>query len=258
LLDTMIQSGELVQDADRLRLGEFWMSKTSHGGIHSTIEGTPGVSVVDEQTGQQIATGVSFRGGSGMRVGGELLQVRRWQDRAVEVRRVGQQHLARGDWGYRTRAWIKGAGQPQAVRHYLGISENEWLIVPSGDFDYMFHFGGGRRAAMLKLLVGRPVVANEWLLRLPGTLHGKPRWATHVSTALVEIALSERIDALERELGRPGANRALPLEVRVDEVRGWLRVDEELARIRNAIWTPTEDKELEAVLLELIEGTAGL
>ena len=55
-------------------------------------------------------------------------------------------------------------------------------------------------------------------------------------------------------LGRPAANKRLPLDARLDEVRGWLRLDEELAWLQRAPWTHGHPPEVTAVLRAL--GTA--
>jgi hypothetical protein len=52
--------------------------------------------------------------------------------------------------------------------------------------------------------------------------------------------ISVRLDRLERRLGRPRANVALPERVRLEEVESWLRLGEQLDALRGSIWTPGE------------------
>lgn len=56
---------------------------------------------------------------------------------------------------------------------------------------------------------------------------------------------------MERTLGRPVANRRLPHDARIAEVRGWLRLDEELAALRRATWARPVDPEAETLLVAL-------
>jgi ATP-dependent Lhr-like helicase len=262
LLDGMVAREELLEDARGLRLGEEWLDRLGRGEIHSTIEEPPGVTVEDEETGQKIASGVAFQRGRGLRAAGHLLEVRRWSDFKLEVRRVSDERLARGEWGYRSRPWLKGAGQPQAVRRYLGLAEDQWPVIPAGDGEtlYVFHFGGARRRAVLELLAAQspdapgPDAIDEWLLLLPISLTHptrKPDWLTQGNRAALDGAIAARLSRLERVLGRPQANRALPFAARLDEVRGWLRLDEELARLRDATWTTAHEPEVEAILRAL-------
>lgn len=263
LLDAMVAGEELVEDARGLRLGATWLDRSGGGELHTTIEEPPGAVVRDEQTGRTLAFGVIFGGGRGLRVGGHLLEVRRWDDFKVEVRRVADEALARGEWRYSARPWLRGAGQPQAVRRYLGLAEDEWPVVAAGDgaTAYVFHFGGARRRAALELLAARgrdapaPRAITDWMLALPAGLRAKPGWLAPSSPATLDSAVAGRLAELERTLGRPAANRRLPLEARLDEVRGWLRLDDELARCRAACWTRPRDPAVEAVLRALGAGS---
>lgn len=262
LVDEMVSTGELEFHVDRLRLGEKWLEDTAiYGRIHSTIEGTPGVSVVDEASGQTIVAGVNFRGGSGLHAGGKLLQVRKWADYRLEVRQVKDSGLAVGDWGYRSRAWMEGAGQPQAVRHYFGIDPNDWVVLHDSVQTHAFHFGGGRRKAVLELVAsstaGTPrIAANGWFVTFPGTVEEKPAWLGRATPALLDVAIGTRLAALERSLGRPMANRHLPEAMRVEEVRGWLDIPGELQALSTARWTPVTDPVLRGVL-EVLRSDVG-
>ena len=86
IIDNMKQSGELIENEAGIRLGEHWLNMTSHGGIHSNIESTTGYSVIDEMSGEKIATGVSFAEGRGLKTGGQFLQICRFNDLNIEVK----------------------------------------------------------------------------------------------------------------------------------------------------------------------------
>ena len=96
-----------------------------------------------------------------------------------------------------------------------------------------------------------PGAINEWFLRLPAGVRDKPAWLTRAGPATLDLAIAGRLEALERALGRPAANKRLPFEARLDEVRGWLRLGEELARLRDAVWTTAHEPEVAAVLRAL-------
>jgi ATP-dependent Lhr-like helicase len=244
---------ELVEDASGIRLGQDWLDQTTRGEIHSNIEGNPGVSVVDEHTGQQIATGVKFAGGRGLNAGGHLLEVKKWGDRKLEVRKLRQGATPQGQWGYHSKAWMRGAGQPQAVRRYLGIGDNAWPVLHDAGLTYVFHFGGGRRKAVLKLIVDAAAGASgvrtsEWFITLPGQFQSPPVWLAQVTPALLSFAIARNLDSLEYTLGRPGANRRLPVEARQEEVGAWLKLPEEVAAIHAAKWYTPAEPDLVAAL----------
>lgn len=167
LIDHLVASGELIRDPSGVRLGEEWLGRATRGQIHSNIEDPGGATVVDETSGEAMARGVDFRGGRGLKIAGHLLEARRWSEHKLEVRRVTEQHLADGDWGYTTRAWVLGAGQPQSVREYLGFAADEWPYLVVDGRTCVFHFGGTRRQVTLRLIAeraGTTLEANPWCL----------------------------------------------------------------------------------------------
>jgi ATP-dependent Lhr-like helicase len=262
LLDTMAANGELIADGEGLRLGEEWLERARQGEIHATIEDDGGAAVVDEATGRPIASGIAFRSGRGLRAGGHLLEVRRWSDFRIEVRRVAEESRAEGEWRYRSRPWLHGAGQPQAVRRYLGLGSDDWPVVPTGDGAsvLVFHFGGARRRSVLELLAARSADAlppgdiTDWFLALNGTVAARPAWLDRPAAALgsmIDLMIDARLERLESLLGRPAANRRLPRAARLAEVREWLRLDEELAAFRRSIWRRADDPEVETILAAL-------
>jgi ATP-dependent Lhr-like helicase len=257
-IDTMIDLGELVEDQRGIRNGEFWLESTRTGDIHSNIEGDPGSTVEDEITGQKIAHGVNFRGGPGLRPGGHLLEARRVTDRKIEVRVTKDASAAEGEWRYVSRAWFKGAGQPQTVRRFLGLDENTWPVVLEGSYALIFHFGGARRQAVFELLASRAtprpegIRCNEWYIRAPASVTDKPAWLMSTGPAMLDMGILSQLEALERTLGRPRANKRLPPDVRVDEVRSWLSVEQEVSRIRQSVWRLATDESLRKNLLALV------
>jgi ATP-dependent Lhr-like helicase len=259
LLDTMIGNDELRAGPDGLRLGEEWLGRVGYGDIHTVIEDDGGAAVEDEATGRKIATGIAFRAGRGLRAGGHLLEVRRWTDFKIEVRRVADEARAQGDWRYRSRPWLHGAGQPQAVRRYLGLAPDEWPIVPAGDDESacVFHFGGARRRAVLELLAAQdpdapaPDDITDWLIVLPAGVIAPPPWLTRPTAAALGPTIAARLGRLERTLGRPAANRRLPRDARIAEIGGWLRLDDELPALRRATWARPADPEVETLLVAI-------
>jgi len=261
LLPHLVAEGELEEEVGFVRLGQHWRDQTARGEIHSNIEGGIGETVIDERSGQAIAHGVSFRGGTGLRAGGELLQVREWRAQKIEVRRVADSELARGDWSYSSRAWVKGAGQPQSVRRYLGLEPDEWPVLHDSASVHVFHFGGFRLRAVLELAAGNnsnDLSVNEWFMTLPATAAERPTWIAQMSPALLEIAMSSELQRLERLLARPRVNRSLPLDVRLEEVRSWLGLERTVAEISRARWIVIDDPDLRRALKVLRDGVVTL
>jgi hypothetical protein len=67
----------------------------------------------------------------------------------------------------------------------------------------------------------------------------------------LQIAIQSRIDRLERTLGRPGANKQLPMSVRIDEVMGWLHLDDEVAALRAARLVAVPDLAVQQLLRDI-------
>lgn len=260
LVETMVAADELTLDGAGVGLGSTWLDATIRGEIHSTIEGETGNTVMDETTGQAIALGVRDQRGRGLRTGGQLLEVRKWNEarRIIEVRRTTDRDRAAGEWNYSRRPFLMGAGHPEALRRYLGIATNEWPCVDVEDATYCFHLGGQRRKAVLDLAVaahgstGPRVASNGWHLRLTSGGPARPAWMTSASRAQLEVLVADRLDKLERTLGRPRANSRLPVEARLDEVRGWLGLDVEVAALQDARLLRPGDPGVEWLLEEIV------
>lgn len=259
LITEMARAGELEEDATGVRLGAEWLEQAVRGEIHSTIEGTLGLTVEDEVSGQKIAHGVSYRGGKGLKVGGHLLQVRKWSETRLEVRKVGSEALAAGQWSYSGRSQRAGSSQPRALQRYLGFEPEQWPVIQDGRYVYAFHFGGSARQAVLSMWMSTlgintdQATATPWFLCLETASVSKPRWLqAGVGPATLEVALGSRLEALEHALGRPTANRRLALDMRLDEVRGWLQLEREVEGIRKSEWLCELDDRIPRLLQRLI------
>jgi ATP-dependent Lhr-like helicase len=257
ILRHMLSTGELVENPAGIGLGDELREVAAKGDIHSNIDSSAGAAVMDELTGRVIATGIRSQAGRGMRPGGHLLEVRKWNDFRIEVRRVRHEDMAAGDWRYASQRRLESAGQPEAVRRFLGIPDDVWPIVVDERGSCVFHLGGARRQAAIELAaafhghaLGRSM-GNAWFLRTPSGETEKPEWLTRSGPAALTLSISDRLDTLERLLGRPKVNKRLPPEVRVDEVQGWLQIEAELASFRRTQWQIVQDPELRKVLLSI-------
>lgn len=260
LIRHLISTGELQADAGGVGLGPGWTDATAKGDIHSNIEARGGNSVVDESSGDTLAVGVDYRGGPRLSIAGHLLDVKSWRDRRIEVRQAKDSGGALGDWSYTSKAWVQGAGQPQTVRRYLGLAADVWPVLPNaGGGMAVFHFGGARRKALLKLLLSRMpatsgVKVDNWILRLPGSRPTKPAWLMDVGPGIIDVLIAGHLEALENALGLPSANKHLPLEVRAAEVRSWLNVEQQLEAVQSSVWATVADPDLSEALHVLRQG----
>jgi len=259
VLDHMISSNELIEDREGLRLGEVWLERSDKGEIHSNVEGAYGLAVVDEKTGRELVGGITLTHGKTLQIGGNLLEVKKWKDMKLEVGKASAGSIADATWSYCTHSWVAGAGQPEAMRIYLGFAEGEWPLVQEGENTYVFHLGGGRRQAILEMIPWPDrrtlLKVNEWFLVFCGEdLVAKPEWMSRVGAGMVELEVHKRVEKLERTLGRPRSNRKLPLQVRIEEIKSWLQIDKEIGLLRNCLWVPVEDSDHIKALHILLRG----
>ncbi len=260
LVRHFVSNDEFVESASHLELGNKWKEKIRRGAIHSTIESSAGIGVQDEATGTVLATGVRSQQGKGLRVGGHLLEVRKWEDYRLKVRRVDTEALARGEWSYVSSAWLSGAGQPQAVRTYLGLAVSDFPVLSHGASIQVFHFGGGRRRAVLELArraagaVASTCQCDDWSMTLRQRSAAKPAWLNPAPAQLAAFLTDEeQLSRLERHLGRPQANRRLPPDLRRQEVSAWLDLEGECEALRESRWITVQDPALEAALTAISE-----
>ncbi|MEN6460519.1 MAG: DEAD/DEAH box helicase [Syntrophomonas sp.] len=225
ILNHMILEKELKVEGQILKLGEYWLDKTNMGVIHTNIEASGGSQVIDEKTGEVLVTDVVFTGD--------------------------------GKWRYVGRMGMKGSSQAQALRHYLGFNDDEWPVLQCNDKLYLFHFGGIRRSLVLRMMYqhsgGGLIGLNDLFLVLSNDNLDKPGWMMSTGPAILSMDLAENMESLEYQMARPWANRNLPFEVRLEEIRGWLRLDEEVASIRNAVLVPVTDQRIEAIMVSIVE-----
>jgi hypothetical protein len=201
----MISRGELREDREGIGLGEEWLQKSERREIHSNIQGVPGMTVVDERTGTHLVEGINFSGGRIMGIGGSLLEVKKWKERKLEVRKVSEMSRADASWSYCCRTWRKGCGQPEAIHRYPGFSEFEWPVPKHIDNFYVFHFGGGRRHSVLEVILSRifgihrHIKVNKWFLTFEeDQFKGKPSRLTGAGPVYLELSIREKIDKLEK------------------------------------------------------------
>ena len=252
IIDLMLDQEELVERGSGIGLGEEWLYKGDLGQIHTNIESIPGLEVVDAATGASIAEGLSFVKGPGLGVAGFSLEVKGWNERKLEVRRVADQTALMGSWGYTSRGWLRGSDPPQSLKRYLSIDNDVWPIVKTRGKCHVFHFGGTRRETVLKLSADKAsqralLDQNEWFVTIEDGFEERPQRIDQCNKTELEPLINNRVDSLENQLGRPRANRNLPDTVRIEELIRWLNLDIECEDIRESQWQEQIDREQEAI-----------
>jgi len=251
LLDHVVAEGQFIEEDGRLRMASDLLERAGKGSLYSNIESVYGTSVVDDLSGGTLATGIQYRGGSSLNLGGQSLQVKGWTDNKILVNRLSKEGSGDAEWSYTTKAWARGPSQPHALRKYLGIPPGLWPLVPCGEDTLVFHLGGARRQAVIDLAArhcGQALKVNEWAIRLKGVSESRLAWIKEIRDSALDLQISRNLERLERELGRPRANRQLPQELRVREVREWLRASQEVEAILASRWERCDDDEMEHVL----------
>lgn len=258
LLDHMVSTAELEAVPDGLRLGRDWVEATSTGDVHSNIESKVAQTVIDDVTGEALASGIKFGGGDGILIGGQLLKVKDSTTFTVTVRATTDKEVLNGKWNYVTGSWFQGAGQATAVRDFLGIESNSWPIVRANDVTAIFHFGGARRRAVLELALEKISFSflgvDGWAIYVNEVEPEKPPVLTTLQPSLIDSLVPTRLPKLEKTLARPQANRGLPIDWRIAEVTAWLGVDQECEAIRSAKWAIQVAPDLNRNLQILVSG----
>jgi len=260
LLDTLIQQEEFYEDGAGIRLNDSWRDRSGRGDIHSNIEGSIGTSIVDMDSGESIASGIRYGGGKVLSVGGRFLNVRKWRDNKLEVKRISDGTSLDAAWGYITKAWMKGDAQPYAVKKYLGFLPNQWPVIGKSGHIYVFHFGGGKRKAIIGLIrdenkfEASEIRVNEWYIKFPESIFkGKPDWITAIGFGQLSLAIQSNLDKLERALARPYINKKLPINLRYKEVSSWLNLENELNIYTESQWLECT-ADAESSVLSLLAG----
>jgi len=158
---------------------------------------------------------------------------------------------------YGSRSWTTGPDQQYAVRKLLKISADTWPAFKFGDKHFIFHFGGARRKTVLNMIKSNTDEklpgwkVTDWLLVMPSEDLVKPEWLSEVIPGLLQLAISDNIDGLERSLGRPYANKKLPLSLRVEEIKQWLQLEDEIKAIKESNWIYLSDNEVNRRLVAM-------
>ncbi len=239
VLRHMIANGELKLDAKGISLGQYWLDQAGKGTIHSNIDPTHGATVVDAVTGDRVAEGVLVNSAGQMALGGDRYRVLSGSPWRIEVE-ASRKPGAEATWRYASSGpRFVHAGQPYAVRRYLGIADHVWPIVRVEGRDYVFHFGGEGRRGLLTLLAPELDVLSitEWAIIFAGDApDGPPEWILHATESSLARAARASLESIERNLGRPRANAYLPERVRYDEILRWLDIPGQLGAMKAAVW----------------------
>ncbi len=243
LLDTLITEAELVNDHGRIKLGRYWLDRMDTGFIHSNIEDKGGYQVVDATTGERIASGVEYRQGKGLKTGGKRLQVQGIEGNRLLVTKQ-RKPQEEASWRYAGYEGPDNSNQAQALRYYLGIPDEVWPVIHMEDETYVFHLGGRQRQILIDMLAKKAgmeaaaqvATINGMFVVLKGIVNEKPAWLSDCSAAALHQDITEKLGSLEYKLGRPAANKKLPLKARIDEIKGWLGVEREVDLIDRSSW----------------------
>jgi len=258
LIDHLLLENELIEDRSGIRLGEAWKNKAEMGDLHSNIESTHGTTIVDEDSGHVLAGGVKLGTGSVLKLVGNLMEVKRWEYSKVYVSRLRRKVTPDITWGYHSRSWVKGAGQPQAVKRYLGYGTLDWPVLYDTGCSYVFHLGGARRRAVIELIMSSnrehlpSVQITEWFLVLLGNYSHRPAWFEEKDSGLFTSMIADSLEKYEAMLGRPSANKRLPLKARIHEVQEWLDLENELSLVSSARWLHVKDEDVAFSLRAII------
>lgn len=258
LIDHLLLENELIENGSGIRLAESWRNKAERGDLHSNIESTMGTTVVDNSSGTVLAEGVRLGGGSIIKLAGKLMEIKKWEYNKVYVDQLRRKARPDVVWGYYSRAWVKGSGQPQAVRRYLGYGAHDWPVLYEGGHSYVFHLGGARRRAVIELIMSNnresipSIEITEWFLVIPGIYSRRPRWLEENDPRYLAHMIADSLEKYEALLGRPKSNKKLPLKARIHEVQEWLDFENELCSIGGSKWIIVKDENVAFSLRALI------
>ena len=257
LIDHLIENHQLAEKPDGLWLVPEWLDKTEYGKIHVTIEGTPGLEVIDHQTGEAIASDITYKSGKYMHLGGKGYEVKKHAKQKLEVTE-NKKNASDATWDYLSKPWFNGPSQPQAVKRHLQIPQDTWPIITTPTASYIFHFGGAPRKSVLELALTlsnqkmTDYKINNWYIETFPDTTQPPKWITNATPSLIELAIGERLPSLEHTLGRPRINQQLPYLARIEEITGWLNIEQEIKEIQTSKWDKCIDEQLIIKLLMII------
>ncbi|GAB6064270.1 DEAD/DEAH box helicase [Deferrisoma palaeochoriense] len=152
ILETLIETGALIEQFGRLHLGEEWANRCERAGgdvHHNFSAGDRGIPVVDGGTGEVIAYVQQGVNGSGT----VALAGQRWkvvsQEGEIVLRTVAggcQDETFR----YASRSAPMGKAFAEHVRRGLGLKTTDAPVVSLPGGCYWFHFGGSAYETVLK------------------------------------------------------------------------------------------------------------
>lgn len=262
IIDSMIENEEIIEDKSGLRLGEYWLDITATGFIHSNIDSPIGYNLINEKTGEKIASGIRELKGTGLKAGGNLLQKINHRDYNIGVKAVKSESFVEGQWSYTGKRIFKGSCQANSIRKHLDIDDNIWPIIELHGKNYVFHLGGTIRQIIIEALASNNsnylLSANEYNLGLTRITTDKPDWIEYCSLSSFETYIYDKIDWFENKLSRPNSNKKLPLELRVEEVKIWLDYKREINLIKNSKWTDKVSNQVKKALKSLIGEHKGI
>ena len=243
IIDKMLQNEEIIEDKSGLRLGEYWMNATTTGLIHSNIDSPIGYNIIDEDSGEKIASGIRNTLGTGLKTGVKLLQKRSFEDYNIGVKTVKNEESAKGQWSYVGKKSFKSSSQVDSIRKYFDIEDDVWPIICLRRETYVFHLGGTARQTIIEALISNNIsdknilATNERFIKCNYIIQDKPDWFNHLYYSSFEIIINNNIEWFERKLSRPIKNMDLPIDLRIEEIKKWLKLERELYFIKHSKWT---------------------
>lgn len=258
IIDSMKELDALHNCEYGLRLGQYLLDLCATGEIHSNIKSIGGYTVIDELSGEKIATNIDYVTGKGLKTGGESYEIKKIIDYNIEVRKSKD---ITGEWEYKGQRIFHNASQAIALREYLNIKENIWPIVHTEKFSYVFHLGGTIRETIIKALANingrvsnlKKEKTNAFFMTFFSFINKKPDWINNIGIGNFELYIPSKVDWFEAKLCRPYVNRNLSVDIRTDEIKSWLNIDEEIENIRKSVWIKTVDAPIKDILIELLE-----
>ena len=253
LVPHMVETGELRRRDLDLILGPFWTERASTGAMHSVIESTAGATLISENDGSAIAQDINYRGGSRLQVSGKAFEVKGVESGGrVVIAKGGNAKRDDAQWNYVSSPRARLRQSVSEVRLYLGFREDEWPLYRGR---WLFHFGGVARKQVLQILLPDDLKvesATEFYICFAAPCSLPLRWMHSATRATIESEIPGKLESLEQDLGLPYASGRLPMGARIEQVAGWLNIDNELAILQAAKIVEQLDARQSAALALLI------
>jgi hypothetical protein len=233
---------------DSIALGQDWQDKTDYGAIHSVIESRPGSQLIDDKSGNVLAEGVSYQGGSHIGLRGTNYDVVDTSNGAIRIGETGK-GSAQSGWGYISNPRARFDAPASAVQYYMGFKENEWVLYEE---KWLFHFGGRVRKILMDIAKQKNECiesATDFYVKFAGPEFVLD-WMDNISRANVENVVIGNLKSYEHKLGLPYASSQLPDAVRKSQILEWLDIDNEILAFEGKeISEPTKDQKEKLCLL---------